>query len=218
WPPPYLSVPSTWDSSAAREGRSGKGMQDWLPASWEPDRLLTPAVTSRASAARWSAFAVEMRHVRGWIAIACNRIAGHQRLEGGDLGRGQGARNGREDRVELRRRASADHGHQRRLLRESPRDQQLARRAVVVGCERADTRDDAVVGRLIRRREPRHVTAPIAGLELAACQKSARQHTVQGGADAELGERGEDLVLGPARGQRILDLKVDDRVHLRGAA
>ena len=53
---------------------------------------------------------------------------------------------------------------------------------------------------------------------LAAGEETAREHAVGGRRDAELGERGEDRRLGAAADERVLDLQIADRVHLRGAA
>ena len=53
---------------------------------------------------------------------------------------------------------------------------------------------------------------PVAG------EQAAGEHAVGGDADAELARRRQDLVLDPARDQRVLDLQVGDRVDGGGAA
>jgi hypothetical protein len=45
-----------------------------------------------------------------------------------------------------------------------------------------------------------------------AGDEAAREHAVGGDPDVELSARREDLLLDPARDQRVLDLQVDDRV------
>ena len=109
--------------------------------------------------------------------------------------------------------------------RERPGDRDLRDRRALRLRERAERLDEREVALEVLAREARCGGAEVvrgqrvgAFLRPVAGEQAAGEHAVGGDADAELAAGRQDLVLDPAREQRVLDLQVGDRVHGVGAA
>jgi hypothetical protein len=178
-------------------------------------RLAAVRHATRFSRRESAVFAIERRHVRGWVAGARDRTARRDRLDLGELLWGQRLRS--ERFLKLLDRAHAERRHELRLFAQHPTDRELTRRDTPTRREILETGDELGVRFAIQSAKPRQVCARVTGADRAGREQPARQHAVQRRADAELREHRKDRVLWIATRDRVLDLEIGDRVDLRRA-
>ena len=94
---------------------------------------------------------------------------------------------------ELGTRPRADDRHDRRSLREHPRDGELRGRDALLGGQLLQRVDQPLIALAVLAGEARQVRAEVAARRrLRAAEQPARQHAVRGDADVQLRERREE--------------------------